>query len=388
MTDSAPYHSLVDARRRVPRVLAAFLGLCPLWLSAPLPAATVLFSPLDSLDGWTVRCVGPGSAGIVETPDGGKAAELSATRGTVFLSRELPLERTRGCRVAVSCLVENSQIVGGPQAASCGKLHLAVQTPAGTEHFSVHFTGTERARSEGITADVPADATRVLLNLGLEACTGRIRLDQLLVKNDRRGALPLDLTKVLNADHGQLGLDVFPQGVIEWDGIPFQIVDGSQQGGHDSLRLKGLDHPDWPVGTTVPIRVGSAASAIYILHAALGGQERRDSPAYIWTAHFVGDHTFSESIFEGRQIGAVGRMQDLENWHVAWKQESPSGPAVSFGVTKWTIYSDTPIESLSCRAYRGASPVVLAVTVVEEPPAPESAAPEFDEMGNPLDIYE
>jgi len=27
---------------------------------------------------------------------------------------------------------------------------------------------------------------------------------------------------------------------------------------------------------------------------------------------------------------------------------------VTFGVTKWTLFGDAPLESLSCRAYRGA----------------------------------
>jgi hypothetical protein len=41
------------------------------------------------------------------------------------------------------------------------------------------------------------------------------------------------------------------------------------------------------------------------------------------------------------------------------------------------IYEDTPIVSLSCRAYNGAPPVVLAVTVVEEPRKPTRGV--FDE---------
>jgi len=368
--------------------LAVMWALCCLLFGTPLPAATVLFSPLDSLSDWTVRSVGAGSARMVESEGGRKSAQLTATRGTAVLSRDLPLEQVRGCRLTLSCLVENSQIVVGPQASSCGKLHLAVQTPAGTKHSSVHFTGTATSRSEGVSADVPADATRVVLNLGLEACSGTIRFEQLVVKNDRRGVFPVDLTNVLNADHGQLGLEAFPEGTIEWKGIPFQIVDGLRNGGADCLRLRGLNHPDWPASTSTAVRVGRGASAIYILHAALDGEQNRDSPAYIWTAHFVGGHTFSDSMFEGRKIGAVGDTKDLENWHVAWTQKASSGPSVSFGVTKWPIPSDTPVESLSCRAYRGASPIVLAVTVVEEPPAPVHEAAEFDELGNPLETYE
>ena len=192
----------------------------------------------------------------------------------------------------------------------------------------------------------------------------------------------------MRADHQQLGLEAFPEGTVVFDEIPFDVIDAARMGGIDCLRLRGVDHPDWPARTTSPIQVRTGATAIHILHATLGGQEKRDSPSVIWTAQFAGEHTSNLSVFEGRQIGAVGQTEDLENWRVAWRKELESGQWVTFGVTKWTIYHDTPVDSLSCRAYRGASPVILAVTVVEQPPEPQSEPAEFDEMGNPLEFSE
>lgn len=379
-SDFIPRNSFL--RRTV--VVACFVCLPAL----PARAGTVLFCPLDSLDGWSLRTVGAASAGVRAEDGDGPSAWLSAERGTVFLSRELPLDEVRGSRVTVRLLAKHDNIVAGPQAASCGKVHLAVRSPNGTAHHSLRFTGASDWRWEGLTANIPPDADRVLLNLGLEACSGHVGFKQLTITNDRAKVHQLDLADVMNADHEQLGLEAFPDGPIVFNEIPFDVIDAAQNAGVNCLRLRGVDHPDWPARTTSPIPVGSGATAVYILHAALDGEPRRDSPSVIWEARFAGNHTSSLSVFEGRQIGAVGQTEDLENWKVAWRKQLESGRWMTFGVTEWTIYHDTPIESLTCRAYRGASPVILAVTVAEKPPEPQPAAPEFDEMGNPLEAFE
>lgn len=378
--------SLPRLRTALPSCLIA-ATLCCLSTS-PARAATVLFCPLDSLDGWSVRTLGAASAEIATADGEPNRVRVTANRGTVLLSRELPLDQIAGSRLTVNCLVENRDIVRGPQTASCGKLHLAMKTLDGIRHHSVYFVGTAASRWEGISVDVPADAQRVVLNLGLESCRGEVCFERLLVKNDRRGVHTLDLASVLNAEHEQLGLTAFPEETVAWNDVPFKISDTATSGGLDCLRLRGVEHPDWPARTTAPIDVGSGATAIYILHGALGGQEKRESPTAIWTAHFVGGHTSSLSVFEGREIGAVGQTKDLENWQVAWQEPTESQPSVTFGVTKWIVYNDTPVESLSCRAYRGASPVILAVTVVEEPPPPPSDPGEFDEMGDSWEMGE
>ena len=363
-------------------VVAGILALC----ARAAPAATVLFCPFDSLEGWSVRAVGATGAAIVEKSGTARCVEVTSQRGTVFLTRQLPLEAVRGGRVTVNCLVKAEDVVRGPQASSTAKLHLAVQTPRGIEHHNARFTETSDWHREGFTADVPADARRVVLNLGLEACSGRVQFDRLVVRNDQRGVHPLDLSSAVNAGHGQLGLGAFPDGTVEWNGIPFQIMNAAEHNGDDCLRLRGVEHADWPENTASPIRVHTGATAIYLLHGALGGREKSETPCAIWSAHFAGSPSYGLSVFEGREIGAIGQAEDLENWQVAWRGSDPSGNPLTFGVTKWSVYSDSPILFLTCQAYRGGSPVVLAVTVVEEPPAPQPEPQEFDEMGDPWDI--
>ena len=360
------------------------LTLTTVWLAffpGAAPAATVLFCPFDSLSGWSVRSVGATDAGVVRESESSQFVEVASRRGTVLLSRELPLAEVAGCRVEVGCLVASEGIVSGPQLSSTGKVHMAVEGPDGVSHYNARFTGSSEWHREGFSADVPKDARRVVLNLGLEACFGKARFDRLLVKNDKRGIHPLDLSATANAGHEQLGLGAFPSGTVEWQGIPFEIMNADDHDGNDCFRLRGVGHDDWPENTASPIPAGTGASAIYILHGALAGREVSETPSAIWSAWFTGGQDYGLSLFEGREIGAVGHGEDLDNWRVAWRGKTSDGKPVTFGVTKWIVYSDAPLVSLSCRAYNGAPPVVLAVTVVEEPPPRPSDEGDADETG-------
>jgi hypothetical protein len=353
-------------------VAAVLVSFCEL-----ICAETVLYNRFDTLDGWTVRSVGNANAAVVPGREGKLCAELASAGGTVFLTREVPVAAIAGCKVTVDCQMKPVDVVRGPQASSTAKLHLAVETPAGIQHFSARLTGSSNWQPQGLTADVPRDARRAVLNLGLEACTGRVSFSELIVRNNRRGVHPLNLAPAANAGHEQLGLGVFPKGMIEWKGIPFRLLDAAANGAGDCFRLRGIGHDDWPDATAAPISVGRIATMICILHAAVGGRDKGESPSAIWTARLSDGHSSSLSVFEGREIGAVGSMKDLENWQVAWRGTDAAGKPVTFGVTKWMIYEDTSIVSLSCRAYNGAPPVVLAVTVVEEPRKPTRGV--FDE---------
>lgn len=358
----APAEGLFINRRT--RLLLVF-GLLA---SAPVPAATICCARLDSLDSWSLHAHGAATAHVVTDPLPGRCLELTSAGGSVLLSRELPLASVRGCRVSVSCLVRTLDVTRGPQLVSTAKLHLAVQTPGGIQHTSARFTGTRAWQREGFTADVPADARRAVLNIGLEACSGRMGLANLLVRNDQRGVHPLRLHAVANAKHGQLGLPALPPGRLLWNDIPFDILDAADNGSGDCVRLAGVGHEDWPRATAAPVAAPAGATTIYILHGALGGPAQGETPCVIWTARYQSGQEASLSVFPGREIGGIGQPDSLPNWHVAWRGADGGGRPRTFGVTRWTLASDAPLESVSCRAYRGPPVVVLALTAVEEPP--------------------
>lgn len=349
-------------------VLLPAACLC-LGLARPLAAATILYAPCDSLDGWQVRSVGVAQAEVVQDAKGRRAVRLAARRGSLYLTRVLDLEQARGCQLTVKCSARWEGIVPGPQTVHTAKIHLAVATPAGVLHFSARFADTAAWHQEGFRADVPKDAQQVRLNLGLDTCTGTVLFDELTVRNDRRGVRPLDLAHACNAAHGQLGLDAFPKGTVTWGDVRFQLPSRGQADGPDCIRLRGEGHGDWPGSVAAPIPVNSMVTAVCFLHATVGKGAARPTPCAIWTATFASGRKSHFSVFEGRQIGSVGQTTDCENWTVAWRGRGPSGRTIALGATKWLVYGDSPLVSLSCRAYDGAPPVIAAVTIVEEPPA-------------------
>ena len=357
--------SVLDRLLRRP---ACLLFVLMLLAAAPAKTATICFATCDSLDGWSVHTLGDATVETVRDPLAETCVQLASAGGTVLLSRELPLSAVRGCCVSVSGLVQTDDVVRGPQSVSTAKLHLAIETADGIKHTSVRFTGTRQWQREGFTADVPADARRAALNVGLEACSGRMRLANLLVRNDRLGVRPLSLAAVANAQHGRIGLGAFPSGRIEWNQVPFEILDAGDNESGDCVRLAGEGKEDWPPATAAPIPAATGATAIYILHGTLAGSEKGETPCVIWTAKYAGGHEASLSVFQGRDIGRIGQTADLENWRVAWTGQDTDGRPLTLGVTKWTLHSDAPLVSVSCRAYRGAPVVVAALTAVEEPP--------------------
>jgi hypothetical protein len=318
----------------------------------------------------------------VDDPTAGRCVELASSGGTVLLSRELPLAATVGCRVTASCLVRTVDVKRGPQQASTAKLHMAFEGPSGVKHVAARYNGTNEWRRESVTAEVPEGASRVVLNLGLEGCTGRMLVAGLVVCNDRAAVRPLQLASVANAEHTQLDIEAFPRGTVEWQGIRFEVIDAAGNSNGDCLRLAGAGHEDWPRTTVTSIPAVAGATAIYILHGALGSREKSETPCAFWTAEYAGGHEASLSVFQGREIGRIGQTTDLENWHVAWKGQDASGRTVTFGVTKWTLSSDAPLVSLSCRSYRGDPPIILAVTAVEAPPRKVDSSV-FDEEAEP-----
>ena len=339
-------------------------------------AATVLFCPMNSLDGWTVRSFGSAQTAIVAKGDSGKCTQVSTRQGTAFLTRDIPLDEVRGSRLEVGCLVRCEELVPGIQLTSTAKIHLAVKTPDGVRQHSARFSDSESWQFQGFTADIPQSAERVVLNLGLEACSGTVQFDQLVVRTDQRTVIPLDLSAAANASHKQLGIDVFPKGDVLWNEIPFTILDGTRNDGADCIRLKGVDHEDWPERITPPIPVGRAASTIYFLHATLIQRETVETPCAMWSVWFSGGHNSSLSVFEGRDIGSVRTEDNLENWQIAWQGKDASDTEIAFGVTKWSVYMSAPVIHLTARSYRGAAPVILAITLVEQPPEP---GPEMDD---------
>jgi len=335
-------------------------------------SATVFYSRLDSLEDWAVQTLGAADIRVNEDPVVHRCVELSSAAGTALISHVLDGEVVAGCQLTVSCLVRTADVRRGPQLTSVAKVHLAVETATGILHFSSRWTGSSEWQRAGFAADVPSTARRVVLNLGLEACSGHMFAANLIVRDDRTRVQPMPLAHSANAEHHRLGLAAFPPASLKWQTIPFTVLPADSSPSGDCLRLAGSGHEDWPHLVTVPIPAGLGVDTIYILHGALGGPDKSETPSVVWTARYVNGQESNLSIFQGRDVGRIGQTTDLENWKVAWSDRNERGEWTTLGVTTWKLHDDAPLESLTCRAYRGAPVVILAITAAEFPPRPVS----------------
>jgi len=349
------------SRTAATRFVVLLLAIAPPWACR---AATIVAERFDDLDGWRVVTSGPASLRLARDEARGAFLQAESLGGLAFCSRELPLEAVRGSEIRVRCLTRVESVTPGPQACSAPKIHVAVAAPGGARHFAARLTQASPWRTMSLIAEIPDDATRVLLNVGVEHATATVGFDDLLVVNERREVRALDLAAHLNCHVPGL-----PVEAVEAAGVTFRLRQATAAGARrNCLVLRGLSREHMPKQLPRPIPVGVVANAVYLLHATLDGGAR-ETPCVIWSARFWNGQEASFSVFEGRDVGAIGSTQDLENWRVAWRTISADGKQLALGVTKWPLYvSDAPLESLTVRSYRGAAPLIAAVTVVAEPP--------------------
>lgn len=336
---------------------------------------TVVAETFDTLDDWRVVSVGPAAMRLEEGGVAGRYLRVESRSGLAFCSRELPVEALRGTQVTIRCMTLVDAVTPGPQVWSAPKIHLAAATPEGPVHFSTRLSQPTPWQQVSLLADVPVNASRILLSLGVESAAATVGFDSLLVLDQRRDVRSLDLSPVAN-----FALAGLPNGVTEADDLSFAPVgNGRGQPAPNCIALRGNGHDELPRELNQPLRAGVIANTVYFLHAVLGDGEARETPCVIWTARFWDGQEASFSVFEGRDVGGLGSSQDLANWKVVWRGKTADGRVMALGVTAWRLYAaSVPLESLSPRAYAGAAPVIAAITVVAEPP-PEDTADEGNE---------
>jgi endoglucanase len=165
-----------------------FLPLCVLLMmlanrgmgAEPLPRGHVLFSAdfeaPDALREWGGGQLRPGH-------QGGQALYIErASPGTSAVNLRLPVERFRGCTVHGHAMVKAEDVSQRPQHYNGIKFMMPIESPAGTSwpQASVEVGSFDWKRIS-FSARVPADATSIRLNLGLEAVSGRVWFDDIRI---------------------------------------------------------------------------------------------------------------------------------------------------------------------------------------------------------------
>jgi len=335
--------------------------------------ATIVAESFETLDAWRITTVGPAMAELGDSGGQGSCLKVRSLGGLAMCSRDLPVAELRGAKLTVRCMTRVAAVGPGPQPWSTAKIHVAIKSPTGVRHATGRLSQVSEWQKTSLVAEVPPDAIRILLSLGVENAPAEVAFDSLLVTTDRGESRPLDL-----ADHATLALPGVPRESLTWEGVGFQpLRDGK------GLALRGEGHDDFPKQLERKIPVNAVVDRVCFLQAVLPAPGKRETPCMIWTARFWDGHETSFSVFEGRDIGAIDSTQGLGNWKVAWEGTDARGQPLQLGVTTWRVFTtDVPIESLRVRAYAGAAPFVAAVTVVADPPAPEGSGDESNEWEN------
>ncbi len=350
------------------------LCLVLLWAlsGGALRGGTVLATTFDELTSWRAVTIGPAAVRLRQDDTRGGVLNVVAAGGAAFCSRELLLSAVRDSQLTIRCMTAVDSVVPGLQVWSVPKIHLAVALPDGVTHVAARLDKAGGWREASLVADVPASATRVLLNVGVENALADVAFDNLLVLNDRRDVHSIDL-----AAHMNVGIEWAGPDTVSHEDVAFRLPRAIAA--RDCLGLRGVGHESLPKQLASPIPVGVVANSVYFLHGTLGGEGSRETPCVIWTARFWDGQETSFSVFEGRDIGSAYSGRDASNWRVVWRGRTRDGKSLSFGVTRWRLFTaDVPLASLTARAYAGAPPVVLAISVVADAPPEDDGSDDED----------
>ena len=134
------------------------------------------FEGADALSGWS----GPAALEAGYCSAQAVALETNPNTSGAVISRRLPAEALRGCRIRGSAMVRAEQVSPKPNPWNGIKFMLVAESPAGSSYPQASLeTGTFDWRPAAFTASVPADATNLTLVLGLEQVTGKVWFDDL-----------------------------------------------------------------------------------------------------------------------------------------------------------------------------------------------------------------
>ncbi|MCX6929293.1 MAG: cellulase family glycosylhydrolase [Verrucomicrobia bacterium] len=133
------------------------------------------FEGTNSLIGWSGAAVRePGYAN-------GHSVTLQTSNQAsgAIISRQLPVEAMRGCRIRGTAMVRAENVSPKPNPWNGIKFMLIIQNSAGKSYPQAPLeTGTFDWRRTGFTAYIPPDTTNVTLVLGLEQVAGKVWFDE------------------------------------------------------------------------------------------------------------------------------------------------------------------------------------------------------------------
>lgn len=367
------------------RTAASTPVLILLWLvgasATALWAETILREDFESPGNWRKYIRGKGTIALVPGGVQGKCLKTtSADQALVYYSQPLPVDRVRGKRLIIRAKVKLEHVVRGKKVYSTAKIHLGARVGKVQRNYARRFEGTADWHDELLIAEIPEDATRVVLDLGLQNATGTAYYDDLVVDDGVRAHTAVNLKPVANACYhdetagegngaslelGAKDLRSLPVGDLRLGGVDFYLLAPAENYGRTCVLLRGAKRPDLPTRIETVAPVDRKLSRLFFLQAAAGVDPAHQEPCLVYEVHYADGVVVRIPMREGVDLGSFEDPEDLPNWKVAWTAACPGGK-VGLGVTTWQ--NPRPEETVKFLRLStpgtGAVPLVVAVSLV------------------------
>ncbi len=343
-------------------------------LAVAEPLLEVPFNKSGDLTGWRVYQT---KAAVKEGALEINLPERSASKGTLGVNRELPLEAAAGRRLIFSAEFKGENIVPPAQSWNGTKFMVNFTTPAGDEWPQARLkTGTFDWGKSEFSAFIPMDAKNMRLMIGFQDSAGKLFVRNLKVEAADR---ILSLAPVANmgyrdetANDGKGGWsDQGPENDARnfkfkqnlYGKVPFYPVDPAKNGGKAVVALQSSRLPGGPATVElIPGGKKEEATHLYLLHTLSWGGSGKIAGT-IDVAGAKGKQSIT--VTQGRDIADWWNPKPLPNAFVGavWKTES--GGRVGLYVSKFPLDPKLgAIEKVTLRAGdRGLLWIVAGVTL-------------------------
>jgi hypothetical protein len=336
----------------------------------------LLRESFDQQGAWQKNIKGEGTIQLVQGGVSGTCLKVATgANAMVYYSLHLDPARVRGKRLFVRAKVKLENVTLGLQSYSTAKIHIGATVAGKVQNFAQRFLGTRDWHDQVLAAEIPKDATGVVLDLGIQNGNGTAWFDDLVVHDGETRFVCLDLRPVANASHagtafvggGIPALDALPSGLVQFADVDFRILHPQENYGRTCVVLRGAKRPDLPARIDTVIPVGAKAAKLVFLQAAAWPQEGRCGECLTYTIQFDDGRSIDAPIRECLEVGSVLNPRERPNWKLAWTAEHKAG-RLGLGVCTWeNPHPETAIRWIRLSTPgRDAVPIVLAISL--EPP--------------------
>ncbi|MBM3476234.1 MAG: hypothetical protein FJX75_23425 [Armatimonadetes bacterium] len=347
-------------------------------------SAGVIFEDgFETLDArWTRNVTGDGTVEIVPGGVEGNCLKLSASGGMTYVSTQLDPQEYAGATIEVVGMVKLDSVQMGKEVFATAKFHIGATLPDKTVvNFADRWVGTADWAEKTLKADIPDNAQRIVLDLGIQNATGTAYYDSLVVRDTFGTGRPISLLPICNlgrsdgvANDGRgsfldLGMnDLFslPEGNLEVPGVTFTVPPDGVNMGKTCAILKGEQRPNLPAETD-PLPVDVKARTLCFLQTAAWANVEAQEPCLAYEIEYADGEKATIEMTAGVDVANFDDPREFANCKLVWQGKNGAGKQVGVGMATWrNPRPEVAIKSLRIVSAGKGVPIVLAVSYLRK----------------------